>query len=74
MIDADKVTEADVTEAAKNPDIDAAIFKLQEIAGITDGGVAGDCFSGFDWTEASPQERAAQIAYWLNVETLYTEA
>mgnify|MGYP000508744783 CR=1 FL=1 len=64
----DLITKDDVTAAANTADIDAAILKLQEKAGITDGGQAGESFSGFDWSTEPSESRFAQICAWLTHE------
>ena len=68
MVDVTAVKDNDVEEAALIDDIDAAILKLQNIAGINDGGIAAQCFSGFDWTNADTAARVHQLHYWLRVE------
>lgn len=63
----------DLSRASYTNDIDVAVRSLQDIAGITDGGIAGICFSGFDWNEASPVERLDQLYSWIKTERNFEE-
>jgi hypothetical protein len=64
----------EILKSAEINDIDAAVLRLQNIAGIDDGGVAAQCFSGFTWEEANRGDRIKQLAMWLSVEQRYEEA
>lgn len=70
-INLDAITGMDLWEASRGRDIDAAIAKLQEKAGITDGGIAGMVFSGFNWPTSSPDQRAHKIKEWIETERTY---
>lgn len=65
------VTTADIKKAALISDEDRAVASLQDIASITDGGVASVCFSGFDWNAATPGERSIMLQDWLRIERSY---
>ena len=64
------IVESDIDDAIHMDNVDDACALLQEIAGITDGGVAALAFSGFDW-ECAHYEREAQIRAWLKLEQHY---
>lgn len=64
----DAITPDDIARASYTLDVDVAIRNLQDIAGITDGGVAGIVFDDFDWPDASPVERLDRLYSWLNTE------
>jgi hypothetical protein len=61
----------DVGRASQLGDEDAAFAMLQEIAGITDGGVASLVLSGFDWSKADQWARVQKIAEWIRAEKNY---
>lgn len=71
----DAITPDDISRASYTLDIDVAIRNLQDIAGITDGGIAGIVFTrtDFDWETASPVERLDMIYAWLNTERAYAK-
>jgi hypothetical protein len=64
------ITAADIATAVAMNDLDDACRHLQNIAGITDGGVAGMCFSdiNFDWASATLGDREVKIRGWLQTE------
>jgi len=64
----------DIGRAAYTHDVDVAVKALQDIAGIDDGGLAGVCFSGFDWNGAAVHERVDQLYYWIKIEGRYEES
>ena len=64
----DLITEANIAKAIAMDDIDDACVYLQGIAGITDGGIASICFSGFDWEEATPADRLDALYSWIDAE------
>jgi hypothetical protein len=70
----DRITKDQITTAANTADDDDAIRVLQDIAGITDGGIAGQCFSGFEWATSEPSERFARIVFWLHAEKIHFQA
>lgn len=54
-----------------NPDIDVALEPIAKLfTQITAGDCAAQMFSGFEWADATPQERHAQIAEWLRMEAM----
>ena len=67
------ITFGDILNSAAIDDLDAAVLRLQDIAGIDDGGVASQCFSGFDWEKEKRGERIKALAFWLGVERRYEE-
>lgn len=64
----DAIREGDIATAVGMADLVEACAYLQGIAGITDGGVAADCFNGVDWTTADPLVREQRIRHWLATE------
>jgi murein L,D-transpeptidase YcbB/YkuD len=62
------ITGDDIARASYTIDIDVAVRNLQDIAGITDGGLAGIMFADFEWLEASPPERLDALYAWINTE------
>lgn len=68
----ERITPEAIAVAVKNDDLDLAIAPLQNLAGITDGGVAGISFSGNDeWAAMSAEEREAEIEHWLEHEWIH---
>ena len=67
----DAIHADDISRASYTNDIDVAVRNLQEIAGIDDGGIAGICFSDFDWIAAMPVERLDALYSWINTERNY---
>lgn len=69
----DLITEDDIAKACAMDDLDEACASLQKIAGIDDGGVAGQCFAGetLTWETATNATRMALIANWLKTERNY---
>ena len=49
---------------------------LQDIAGITGGGVAAAVFNkiDFDWSTAAPDEREQMLREWLAAERAYADS
>jgi hypothetical protein len=70
----DAISDADIAAAIQMDDLDAACRHLQDIAGITDGGVASVCFRdiNFDWKTADRASREQRIRAWLQTERHYT--
>lgn len=68
-----KITFADIEKAANIDDVDVALKGLQDIAGITDGGIAGIVFSDIDWKKESIEERHKILIHYLRVERRYEE-
>lgn len=67
----DAVAGSDIAHAASMKDLDAACRHLQDIAGITDGGMAGIYFSGRlgeQWPSLPYAERAEHLRAWLQSE------
>lgn len=64
MTDIFRITEADIAAAVLVDDLDAAIRPLQDKAGITDGGLAGMCFSD-QWPVLNAAGRTLEIQNWL---------
>jgi len=71
MVDLTKIADADIELVVQWDDEDVAIGALQDLAGITDGGVAAMAFSEFDWIGSSREQRAKQVHAWLALEALY---
>jgi hypothetical protein len=71
----DDIRESDIATAISMDDLDEACAYLQDIAGITDGGVAGQVFSdiNFEWGSADHAARERKIVEWIKVERLYQE-
>lgn len=69
------ITHLDISMAAQMGDLDAACLHLQQIAGITDGGIAAHCFSDVQWSweEASLESRERKLRTWLLVERIHAE-
>jgi len=70
----DKITDADIAKAAANPDQNAALADLQDIAQIESGDVAAQVFSDMDedeWRSASVAEREEKVRDWLRIELSY---
>jgi len=76
------ITEADVESVLNVDDLDNALFPLQELAQIDDGGIASQVFSGLDehgrdsyeqWHKGTADERRAVIMEWMRVETIRSE-
>ena len=72
-INLDAIRESDIATALGMDDLDAACAHLQGIAGITDGGVAGQVFSdvNFDWRTADRAARERMVRAWLRAERAY---
>lgn len=70
-INLDALTGMDLWEASRTRDIDEAVAKLQDKAGIMDGGIAGMVFSGFDWSKAAVDQRVEKIKEWIETERTY---
>ncbi len=71
-ININAITESDIATAIAMDDIDDACSYLQDIAGITDGGIAADCFSdvNFDWArDVTKRERMTRD--WLATERAF---
>jgi hypothetical protein len=47
---------------------DEAALAIQNILGVTDGGIAGIVFSGFDWGQASIEERQDKLREYVRIE------
>lgn len=69
-----------IKQAASNSDLDAALGPIQQLLGVTDGGVAGQVFSSVAdgdahndeyWPHASPQERMAALQDYVKTEMMY---
>jgi hypothetical protein len=65
------ITFGQIEDASKVDNIDLAVSDLQLVAGIDDGGVAGVCFSGFEWDSATMHQRLIKLYSWLMVERAY---
>ncbi len=69
------ITDDNIAQAVVMPDLHGALFYLQSIAGITDGGLAGMFFDAdFDWLAATIAERDGAIRDWLDSEANYEES
>lgn len=69
-----KITKRMVQWAAQYDDLSEALKPLQDVAGIDDGGIAGQHFSGprlAFWPVASQVERVAMIVEYIEVERIY---
>jgi len=75
MLNLDAIRESDIATALGMDDLDDACAYLQGIAGITDGGIAGQVFSEttFDWETADRVAREHVVRVWLRVERAYAE-
>lgn len=67
-----------LTQAMETEDLDEALKLIMDALGITDGGVAGVVFSGFDanqkWADAaSVLGRRKMMSDWINAELAYAE-
>lgn len=73
-----EVSDIAIAGAARTDDLDDAVRQLQELAGITDGGVAGLAFSGTDgetaWAGADHAGRVRMLRDWLALETVHADA
>jgi hypothetical protein len=57
--------------------LDDAVRPIQDALGITDGGVAGNVFSGLpegvdSWPTLSEDERRRWLGEWLRAEAMYS--
>jgi len=66
---------AAIPHAASKNDLDEACLILQDILGVTDGGVAAMCFSGTsdDWFNWSQSLRVAALEDYLRTEIIWNE-
>lgn len=66
----DLVKDSDIEEAAQIDDLDAALLPMMNLAGITDGGIAGMVFSDtlFDWETADMAAREGKLRQWVMAE------
>jgi len=71
MVELAKIADADIELVVQWDDEDVAIGARQDLAGITDGGVATMAFSEFDWLGSSREQRAKQVHASLDLEALY---
>jgi|SRR5215467_13321052 len=67
-VDVSAIKEGDIAAAIAMNDLDDACAYLQDIMGQTDGGIAGQLFSNFDWNAANREEREAKIREYLAAE------
>jgi len=71
------ITDDMIAAAVQNSDLDAALQPMMIAAGISDGGMAGVCFSGAvdnddpseNWENLSPETRTGLIREWIAAET-----
>lgn len=71
-------TSEDVIDAARIDEPNAAIKRLQDIAGVKTGDVAGQFFSDYDdldifWEHATLEERIEALTNYLQVEATFEE-
>ena len=67
----DKITFGDILRSAEIDDLDAALLRLQQIAGIDGGDSVATVFSGGEaeaWPSSTRDERTSMLAYWLSIE------
>lgn len=72
-MDLSRITPGHIAAAARTDDLDDAVRPLQDLAGITDGGIASLSLSAALWHHARPPDREHMLRNWIEIERLYAE-
>jgi hypothetical protein len=67
MINTARITSADMDRASGMDDVNEAALYLQNIAGITDGGICGQHLNEDNW--AAKPDRRALLSRWIEDES-----
>ena len=63
------ILDSQVRHASEMHDVDAACQFIQNLLGVTDGGIAGQVFSGVDWDGLDISGRMDKMREYIRIET-----
>ena len=62
------VLDSQIRHASEMNDLDAACLFIQNLLGVTEGDVAGQVFSGFDWNSATVENRMHMMRAYVSTQ------
>jgi hypothetical protein len=67
------ILDSQLRHLAEQGDLGAACLAIQNIIGQTDGGIASQVFSGFDWDNATIGNRMRKLREYIRTEISYQD-